>query len=272
MCSEGTSGDGRTLPKKGDALSARMPIQCCSLRRGSAATMRWGDAKKAPPLTRSRGMFAASLLVVAVMATYASLAVISLTGGGSLGFPSLPGSVFKGLVNSAVVGWQAPEVKHLRQREAAQGRARPPRSPIPRSSTSARSPSAGTPRQLSLTNTSSAALPLQLSVSNAPGISARFATTGTTHDGGSPSPCRDDQPDQQPAERRPHQRHADGLDRQLERRRVLHPAGRCAGAPRLPLADRDAGCPGRGRPGMGGRRRRRASPAYVVQRSAGATR
>src|SRR3954447_15360012 len=88
-----------------------MPIQCCSLRRGSAAKMRWGDAKKAPPLTRSRGMFAASLLVVAVMATYAGLAAISLSGGGSYTFLTrLPGKVAGGLVST--VGWQAPPVKH----------------------------------------------------------------------------------------------------------------------------------------------------------------
>ena len=57
-------------------------------------------------------MFAASLLVVAVMATYASLAVISLTAGGSLPIPtSLPGSVFSGIVKS--IPWHQPSAKDV---------------------------------------------------------------------------------------------------------------------------------------------------------------
>ena len=34
VCSGDISGAGRTLPKKGDALSTRMPIQCCSYEEG----------------------------------------------------------------------------------------------------------------------------------------------------------------------------------------------------------------------------------------------
>src|ERR1700685_625975 len=49
--------------------------------------MRRGEPRKLPPLTRSRGMIAASLLVVAVVATYASLAMLSLSVSAP-GFPS----------------------------------------------------------------------------------------------------------------------------------------------------------------------------------------
>jgi len=55
-------------------------------------------------------MFAASLLVVAVVATYASLAAISLTAGGSLPIPTgFPGKV----LSSLSIHWNAPNVKHL---------------------------------------------------------------------------------------------------------------------------------------------------------------
>jgi hypothetical protein len=125
-------------------------------------------------------MFAASLLVVAVMATYASLAVISLTAGGSLPIPtSLPGSVFSGIVKS--IPWHQPSAKDVLGVKAP-------------SSTGSQTvafldspfvnfgqlPTAGAaPTQISVTNTSSAALPLALSVS-APGISASFAQTNRT--------------------------------------------------------------------------------------------
>src|SRR6476659_3832960 len=140
--------------------------------------MRWGDAKKAPPLTRSRGMFAASLLVVAVMATYASLAVISLTAGGPFSFPtSLPGSVYNGF-KSAVVSWQAPDVKHLVKLHPTPGQASPFADITFVDFGSI--PAVGGARQLNLTNTSSATLPLHVSVSpSAPGINAQFHHTGT---------------------------------------------------------------------------------------------
>ena len=144
--------------------------------------MRWGDAKKAPPLTRSRGMFAASLLVVAVMATYASLAVISLTAGGSLPIPtSLPGKVLSSLAKSTV-GWHEPSAKDVlgvtspsssgSQTVAFLDSPFVDFGPLPTAGAA--------PTQISVTNTSSAALPLALSVS-APGISASFAPSGLTH-------------------------------------------------------------------------------------------
>ncbi len=72
--------------------------------------MRRGEPRKLAPLTRSRGMIAASLLVVAVTATYASLAMLSLS-------VSAPGLLLRtaGSVASEVghVGWHNPDVAGL---------------------------------------------------------------------------------------------------------------------------------------------------------------
>src|SRR5690349_16774976 len=152
-----------------------MPIQCCSLRRGSALLMRWGDAKKAPPLTRSRGMFAASLLVVAVMATYASLAVISLTAGGSLPIPTslLPGS----LSNSLAIHWNAPSPKHLLNATSPQTGHVSPLADITLFDFGALPTAGSTTRQLSITNPGSTVLPLHVTVTGASGVSATFHNT-----------------------------------------------------------------------------------------------
>ena len=66
--------------------------------------MRWGEPNKVPPLTRSRGMFAASSLVVAVLATYASVAVLSLSAAAPFSIVGhLPGvhALVKG------IGWDS---------------------------------------------------------------------------------------------------------------------------------------------------------------------
>jgi hypothetical protein len=122
-------------------------------------------------------MFAASLLVVAVVATYASLAVISLTGASS-GFSivDLPGKVA-----NAVVPWQEPSAREVI------GVNTPSHSvqSVPFADTSLINfgplPTLGQPRQISVTNTSTAALPLHLTVNDAAGITAQFDTTGSTH-------------------------------------------------------------------------------------------
>jgi large repetitive protein len=122
-------------------------------------------------------MFAASLLVVAVMATYASLAVISLTGAGtgSFSLTTLPGSVFNSFRKT--VGWQAPPVKHFVNLQAPASGQGSPLADI--NSLFDFGVSKGVPKTLSLTNTSSTPLPLTLSVSN-PAITANFAGGGTT--------------------------------------------------------------------------------------------
>jgi hypothetical protein len=122
-------------------------------------------------------MFAASLLVVAVVATYASLAVISLTGAGPglSSISSLPGSVFKGL--RSTIPWQQPNARdwigvHARPHSVQS---------VPFADTSLIDfgplPTLGQPKQISITNTSTAALPLELTVNDAAGITAQFATS-----------------------------------------------------------------------------------------------
>ena len=122
-------------------------------------------------------MFAASLLVVAVMATYASLAVISLTGADTSSFSlsKLPGSVFNGVVST--VGWQAPPVKPRVKLQVPSSGQGSPLADI--NSLFDFGVSSGVPKTLSLTNTSSTSLPLTLSVSN-PAITATFVGGGTT--------------------------------------------------------------------------------------------
>jgi hypothetical protein len=123
-------------------------------------------------------MFAASLLVVAVMATYASLAVISLTGGGSYSFLTrLPGKVAGGLVST--VGWQAPPVKHYVKVQAPSSGQGSPLADINSLFDFGAVSTTGAPKVLSLTNTSSAPLPLTLSVSN-PNIKAQFVGGSTS--------------------------------------------------------------------------------------------
>jgi hypothetical protein len=123
-------------------------------------------------------MFAASLLVVAVMATYASLAAISLTGAGPglLSVGNLPGSVFKGL--KSTIPWQKPSPRDLLGVTTARHSVQS----VPFADTNlidfGQLPTLGQPKQISVTNTSTAALPLELTV-DVPGITAWFATTGS---------------------------------------------------------------------------------------------
>jgi len=118
-------------------------------------------------------MFAASLLVVAVMATYASLAVISLTAGGSLPIPTslLPGS----LSNSLAIHWNAPNVKHLVNARSPETGQVAPLADITLFDFGALPPTAGsTTRQLSITNPGSTVLPLRVTVVGGSGVSATF--------------------------------------------------------------------------------------------------
>ena len=125
-------------------------------------------------------MFAASLLVVAVMATYASLAVISLTGAGpgisSIG--SLPGSVFKGL--QTTVGWQAPEVKHIIKATSPTTGQVAPLADITLFDFGTVPTAGGNVRQLSISNPTSSVLPLRVAVLGPSGVTAQFDTTGAS--------------------------------------------------------------------------------------------
>jgi hypothetical protein len=120
-------------------------------------------------------MFAASLLVVAVMATYASLAVISLTAGGSLPIPtSLPGSVF----SSLNIHWNAPSPKHLLNATSPTTGQVSPLADITLFDFGALPTAGSTTRQLSIRNPGSTVLPLHVTVTGGSGVSARFHTNG----------------------------------------------------------------------------------------------
>jgi hypothetical protein len=123
-------------------------------------------------------MFAASLLVVAVMATYASLAVISLTGGGgSYSFLArLPGKVAGGLVTT--VGWQAPEPEHLIKAKSPTTGQVAALADIKFFDFGSVPTVGDNVRQLSISNPTSAVLPLHVTVVGPSGVSAHFATTG----------------------------------------------------------------------------------------------
>jgi large repetitive protein len=141
--------------------------------------MWWGEPRRRPPLTRSRGMFAASLLVVGVLASYVCLAVLSLAG--STGSLSLPGvsavndlagrvlftqpsvdSVIKGHTTASPagppVGLNADEVLNL----------------------GASSGSGAVQRSIDLHNTSGSPLTLRVWVHGAPGVTAQFSSGGNT--------------------------------------------------------------------------------------------
>lgn len=122
-------------------------------------------------------MFAASLLVVAVMATYASLAVISLTGTGPgfSSFGTLPGKVLSGLAGT--IPWHQPGVGDSVTVTAPS----PGGQSAPFADTKlidfGRLPTLAAPKQISVTNTSSAPLHLQVTVNDAAGVTAWFDTT-----------------------------------------------------------------------------------------------
>ncbi|HEX3332373.1 MAG TPA: hypothetical protein VHS27_20800 [Gaiellales bacterium] len=121
-------------------------------------------------------MFAASLLVVAVMATYASLAVISLTAGGSLPIPTslLPGS----LSNSLAIHWNAPSPKHILKAKSPTTGQVSPLADITLFDFGALPSAGSTTRQLSIRNPGSTVLPLHVTVSGVSGVSAHFHTNG----------------------------------------------------------------------------------------------
>ena len=72
--------------------------------------MRRGEPRKLAPLTRSRGMIAASLLVAAVVAAYASLAMLSLSASTS-GIVLGAAANVEQFVGS--VGWHQPGLRML---------------------------------------------------------------------------------------------------------------------------------------------------------------
>ncbi len=124
-------------------------------------------------------MFAASLLVVAVVATYASLAVISLTGTGPgfSSFGTLPGKVLSGLAGT--IPWHQPSARDSLAVNAPTQSGQSVPFADTRLIDFGPLPTLAEPKQISVTNTSSAPLPLQVEVNDAAGITAWFDTTSS---------------------------------------------------------------------------------------------
>lgn len=137
--------------------------------------MRWGEPRKLPPLTRSRGMFAASLLAVAVLAAYAGLAMLSLGVSSPL---SVAVSSVKGAVGNFT--WHQPSVKDVVSvRQSSAG--------VPAGVLADQTPidfgratADGGTKTFSINNTSGKALPLVVTVVGAHGVSASFTNGGST--------------------------------------------------------------------------------------------
>src|SRR2546421_10886168 len=136
--------------------------------------MRSGEPNKAPPLTRSRGMFAASLLVVAVLAAYASLAMLSLTG-----VTQLPFRGFADSVGSYVghVGWHPLGVKDVVAAHPTSTSAGVSTGPLADQIINFGSTSGAGPQHQFVSITNTASTPLDLTVAVVPpnsGLSATF--------------------------------------------------------------------------------------------------
>ena len=142
--------------------------------------MRWGEPNKVPPLTRSRGMFAASSLVVAVLATYASVAVLSLSAAAPFSIVGhLPG--VHALVQG--IGWTQPTVEGLGVKLTHTGSTTAAGALADVSFVHFGNIRSTTPQTFKITNPTSKPLPLRLAVTGntAASVSATFAESGTVN-------------------------------------------------------------------------------------------
>ena len=73
--------------------------------------MRWGEPTRLPPLRRGRGLAAAALLTVGLVAAYAILGVLSLTSVAPSFLDGLPSSIGRGLGKPEAVPAVPPRVK-----------------------------------------------------------------------------------------------------------------------------------------------------------------
>ncbi len=231
--------------------------------------MRWGEPNKVPPLTRSRGMFAASSLVVAVLATYASVAVLSLSAAAPFSIVGqLPGvhALVKG------IGWSSPTVSGaVREARPASADDRCVRAlwPTSASSTSANARQHDAAATVKHHEHDAKPLPLQLAVTGhtAPSVSAMFAESGTANEvpvGQSATHHADDQPGVRRPDRREPSRSP--VPARGSRPRSFRSQG--AQAPLAPWpCHRHSGVP-RGRSTCRGRRRARSAASPGTSSSA----
>jgi hypothetical protein len=136
--------------------------------------MRWGEPTRLPPLRRGRGLAAAALLTVGLVAAYAILGVLSLTSVAPSFLDSIPSSIGH-LGKPEAVKAVRPSVTDLADvaTSDSQGTVAIPAIYFDRVLP-------GTPpEQVEITNTSAAPLDLQIQVLGSQAITASFANGGS---------------------------------------------------------------------------------------------
>ena len=137
--------------------------------------MRWGEPNRLPPLRRGRGVAAAALLTVGLVAAYAILGVLSLTSVAPSALNGIPSSIGGILKPDAVPA--------LPTRVTDFADVRSPDSPaslaIPALNWGRLLPGTTGPKQVKIENTSAAPLDVDIQVVGSTAITASFATGGT---------------------------------------------------------------------------------------------
>src|SRR6266480_6558157 len=134
--------------------------------------MRWGEPTRLPPLRRGRGLAAAALLTVGLVAAYAILGVLSLTSVAPSFLHGVPTSIGHILKPDAVpaVSTRLTDLADVALPNS------PPSISIPTLDFGRVLPGTEPPKQVKITNTSAAALDLDIQVLGSTAISANFAT------------------------------------------------------------------------------------------------
>jgi hypothetical protein len=136
--------------------------------------MRWGEPTRLPPLRRGRGVAAAALLTVGLVAAYAILGVLSLTSVAPSALDVIP-SIGKIVKPEAV-----PAVPtHLRDFATVKSPENPASLAISSLSFGRVIPGTAPPKHVEITNTSAAPLDLDIRVLGSTALAASFVTGGT---------------------------------------------------------------------------------------------
>src|SRR3954453_314930 len=137
--------------------------------------MRWGEPTRLPPLRRGRGVAAAALLTVGLVAAYAILGVLSLTSVAPSALDAIPS------IGTIVQPEAVPAVPtHLPDFATVKSPENPASIAISSLSFGRVRPGTATPKQVEITNTSAAPLDLEIQVLGSTALAASFGT-GRTH-------------------------------------------------------------------------------------------
>src|SRR4249920_2165631 len=130
--------------------------------------MRWGEPTRLPPLRRGRGVAAAALLTVGLVAAYAILGVLSLTSVAPSVLNDLPGTI-GGIVKPEAV----PAVPtRLTDFAVVRSPGSPASLAIPELDFGRLLPGTAEPKQVKITNTSAAPLDLGIQVLGSTALTA----------------------------------------------------------------------------------------------------